>query len=99
MEKYSNITLKGLNEELEYNSNNLAQNLKEKSLMDASIKTLETAFKSSNNDIYIIRANEIKWELTFIDKIILECNNNINTLNEVIKNYKEPKFSNKYEII
>lgn len=91
--RYENMTLKGLQEELQNYINDLNQHLKEKSLKLQTIETLETAYKTSNDTIYSIRANDEKWYLENIEIKITEIKLHIEILEELIKNYKEPCYT------
>lgn len=90
--RYKDMTLKGLKIELENNSNNLVQNLKEKKIFDLNIETLQEAFKNSNDNIYLIRSNCIEWDLSFTERNISAYKENINMLEQLINNYKEKSF-------
>ena len=90
--RYKDMTLKGLKIELENNSNNLVQNLKEKKIFDLNIETLQEAFKNSNDNIYLIRSNCIEWDLSFTERSIIKCKENINTLQQLINDYREKSF-------
>ena len=89
---YDNLTLKGLKLELKSYTDNLSQYLKEERSTLETITTLDKAFKDSQDDIYLIRANIKRNELIFTRRITKTSETHIQMLNEAIEDFKEPNY-------
>lgn len=91
---YKNTTLKGLNIELKSNLLDLKQNIKESALRNKTIDILQESYRTSQDNIYLIRVNIERSQLVFTERSITSIESHITMIKQAIRDYKEPSYIN-----